>query len=120
MPALGNSNKFIGDEAESRALDYLQAKGLQFVVRNYRCKCGEIDLILREQETWIFVEVKFRQSEDYGRSIEQLTPQKQRRVLNAVRVFLVDNHLNEFHTPIRIDLVALTDSSIEWIKNVTG
>ncbi|WP_100656655.1 YraN family protein [Alteromonas flava] len=120
MPAQGNQNKAIGDNAESRALAYLLKQGLAFVTRNYRCKCGEIDLIFREQATWVFVEVKFRSAHKYGYPVEQLSAMKLRRVVNAVRVFLMDNHLNEYDTAIRIDLIALDESSIQWIKNVTG
>ncbi|MGB2426179.1 MAG: YraN family protein [Alteromonas sp.] len=110
----------IGADAETRAQVFLERQGLQFITRNYRCKCGEIDMIFKQQNTWIFVEVKYRSKQVFGDAIEQLSYHKQRKVLNAVRVFLLDNHLNEYHTSIRIDFIALTDTSIEWIKNVTG
>ncbi|MDM7859470.1 YraN family protein [Alteromonas sp. ASW11-36] len=110
----------IGAAAETRAQRYLEEQGLTFISRNYRCKCGEIDMIFKQLNTWVFVEVKYRSKQMFGNAVEQLSYHKQRKVLNAVRVFLLDNHLNEYHTPIRIDFIALTDTSIEWIKNVTG
>lgn len=110
----------LGAAAEQRAKAYLVNQGLTFVTQNYRRKCGEIDLIFTHKSTWIFVEVKYRTESNFGHPTEQMTRQKVRRVTNAVRAFLLDNHLNEFHTSIRIDLVAMTQNEIEWIKNVTG
>ena len=81
---------------------------------------GEIDLVMREGETWVFVEVKFRSAIQHGSPEEFFTSVKQRKVLNAVRHFLLDNNLNEFDTPIRIDVVALYGDTLEWFKNVTG
>ncbi|WP_250207240.1 YraN family protein [Alteromonas oceanisediminis] len=114
------TSKSIGDRAETAARVYLELNGLQFIAQNYRCKMGEIDLIMREQNCWVFVEVKFRQQSDHGRAAEFYNAAKQRKLLNAVRLFLLDNQLNEHHTPIRIDVVAIDDDELEWIKNVTG
>lgn len=114
------STKQIGDHAEMIARRYLERHGLSFITANYRCKCGEIDLILKEHQTWVFVEVKYRAQQNFGTPTEQYTVTKQRRLHNAVRLFLLDNQLNEFHTPIRIDVVGVSDTTIEWIKNVTG
>ena len=81
---------------------------------------GEIDLVMRDGATWVFVEVKYRSEIDYGLPEEFFTLTKQRRVINAVKHFLLDNNLNEFHTPIRIDVVAIHGDTLQWLKNVTG
>ena len=114
------TTKQIGDLAEQQAKNYLSKQGLTFVQQNYHCKSGEIDLIMQDQSTWVFVEVKFRSKTAHGEPAEFFTQQKQRRVLSAVKHFLLDNQLNEFHTPIRIDVVAIQGEAIQWIKNVTG
>lgn len=121
MPLLRQqTSKQIGDTAEMAAKRYLEKQGLMFVVSNYRCKGGEIDLVFKEQEIWVFVEVKYRAKHNFGTSTEQYTVTKQRRLNSAVRRFLLDNQLNEFHTPIRIDVIGITEGAIEWVKNVTG
>lgn len=114
------TSKDIGDRAESKAKAFLLANNLDFVSQNYRCKMGEIDLIFRDRDTWVFVEVKYRSDNSHGEPVEFFTSVKQRRVLNAVKLFLIDNHLNEFHTSIRIDVIAIHGDALQWFKNVTG
>lgn len=114
------TTKQIGDRAEELAKRYLTQKGLSFVSQNYRCKSGEIDLIMRDQLTWVFIEVKFRSKTAHGEPAEFFTSIKQRRVLSAVKHFLLDNQLNEFHTPIRIDVIAIHGETLQWFKNATG
>ncbi|MCG8083044.1 MAG: YraN family protein, partial [Candidatus Thiodiazotropha taylori] len=62
-----------GEAAEQLAVDYLSRRGLKLVTRNFRCKVGEIDLIMREKRTLVFVEVRYRQSDDYGSALESIT-----------------------------------------------
>ena len=114
------TTKVIGDRAERKAKDFLIAQGLRFITQNYRCKMGEIDLVLRDGDTWVFVEVKYRSDTAHGEPVEFFTAVKQRRVLNAVKLFLLDNQLNEFHTSIRIDVIAIHGDALQWFKNVTG
>ncbi|MCG8115726.1 MAG: YraN family protein, partial [Candidatus Thiodiazotropha endolucinida] len=54
-----------GQQAEQQALDFLQSRGLRLQERNFRCKTGEIDLVMRDAGTLVFVEVRFRQSNDF-------------------------------------------------------
>lgn len=114
------ASKVIGDRAERQAKDFLIANGLVFVSQNYRCKQGEIDLIFRDGDTWVFVEVKYRSQIAHGTPEEFFTSIKQRRVLSAVKLFLLDNQLNEFHMSIRIDVIAIQGDALKWFKNVTG
>lgn len=114
------TSKAIGDRAEQKAKAFLIAHELDFVTQNYRCKMGEIDLVFRDKDTWVFVEVKYRSNSAHGEPVEFFTPSKQRKVLNAVKLFLLDNQLNEFHTSIRIDVIAIHGEALQWFKNVTG
>ncbi|MEJ2609211.1 MAG: YraN family protein [Candidatus Thiodiazotropha sp.] len=106
-----------GAQAEQQALDYLSRRGLKLVERNYRCKVGEIDLIMKERDALIFVEVRFRQSSGFGSPLESITPSKQRKLLAAANQYL---QVKQKDQPCRFDVVALNGSKlprVEWIKN---
>jgi putative endonuclease len=106
-----------GQEAEQQALDFLQSKGLRLEARNFRCKTGEIDLVMRDAETLVFVEVRFRQSNDYGRALETVTASKQRKLLNTANRYL---QMKKIDSACRFDVIALNGSGstpVEWIKN---
>lgn len=105
-----------GDEAEARALTFLQNQGLQAVCRNFRCKVGELDLVLLDGEALVIVEVRFRQSEQFGGALASITRQKQARIIAATQHYVIINRLS--HCAIRFDVVAVSgDGRIQWIKN---
>jgi putative endonuclease len=106
-----------GQQAEQQALDFLQSKGLRLKERNFSCKIGEIDLIMRDDETLVFVEVRYRQSSDFGSALETITHKKQRKLLATANRYL---QIKRLDSVCRIDIVALNGSGpapIEWIKN---
>jgi putative endonuclease len=112
--------KGAGDAAEARALDYLAARGLVLVRRNYRvargpsARGGEVDLILRELDgTLVFVEVRARRGTDHGGAAASVGWGKQRRVVYAARHYLLG--LREL-PPCRFDVVAIDGERIEWLK----
>ena len=78
----------LGDEAEEQALKLLQAHGLALVRRNYRCRFGELDLVMRERGTVVIVEVRRRSRADFGSSLESVGTRKQQRLLRAARHLL--------------------------------
>jgi putative endonuclease len=106
-----------GIAAEAQALAYLQAQGLRLKERNFRTRNGEIDLIMLQKATLVFVEVRFRQSSDYGTPIESVTRQKQQRLINAALHYLQRHALD---MPCRFDIVGISGSRaerIEWIRD---
>lgn len=106
-----------GQQAEQQALDFLLGRGLKLLERNYRCKAGEIDLIMREADTLVFVEVRYRQSNDFGRAVETVTASKQRKLLATANRYL---QMLKKDAACRFDVIALNGSGatrIEWIKN---
>jgi len=115
IEASSSTTKQKGDAAEDRALQHLQAKGLQLVQRNYRTPGrggGEIDLILRDADgTLVFVEVRQRSARDYGGALSSITPVKQRRIVFAARHFLLKLRQEP---PCRFDVVALEGEKLEW------
>lgn len=106
-----------GAEAESRALAWLKTRGLKFVARNVRYRCGEIDLVMREGDTLVFVEVRYRNRSDYGGAIESVNAAKRTRIERAVRLYVAATP-GAGKRPLRIDVVAMgPGESIEWIRN---
>ncbi|MEI8055491.1 MAG: YraN family protein [bacterium] len=77
------SSKIIGKNAENLACDYLQRQGLKLVAANYLCKCGEIDLIMHDGTTLVFIEVRYRKASNYGDGIATVTKAKQRKIIRA-------------------------------------
>ena len=79
-----------GSDAEQIAAAHLQKQGLVLVAQNYRCRFGEIDLILNDQNTLVFVEVRMRSSEAFGGAAASITAAKQAKLLLAARHYLAE------------------------------
>lgn len=108
------AKQVLGQAGEDAALVYLLQHGLALVTRNFRCKLGEIDLIMRDQACLVFVEVRKRASRDYGGAAASITPAKQRRLMRAAQVYLL-----RYRTPpaCRFDVVAIDGERLTWLKN---
>jgi putative endonuclease len=93
----------------------LQQHGLKLITRNYRCRFGEIDLLLQEGETLVFVEVRMRSSTDFGGPAASIDARKQAKLIRAAQHYLAAlAHI----PPCRFDAVLLSSSDhIEWVKN---
>ena len=106
-----------GDAAEERALNYLQRQGLTLVTRNWHCRMGELDLIMREGEELVIVEVRQRTHASFGGAAESITATKRQRLTRAARFYL-QRHPREAQRPVRFDVVALNgDGEPEWIRH---
>jgi putative endonuclease len=106
-----------GAEAERIAAAYLQQQGLTLVERNYRCRFGEIDLIMAENDTLVFVEVRMRASNAFGGAAASITAAKQTKLLIAARHYLSGLRCEP---ACRFDAVLITGTqryAIEWIRN---
>ena len=125
----------IGAQAELAAADYLKRHGLQLVVQNYRCRFGEIDLILKHGETLVFAEVRLRNNKNYGGAAASIDTHKQRKLICTAQYYLTRlAHI----PPCRFDAVLMKlpvasakssnpdlplnflDTDFEWIKNAFG
>ncbi|MCF8191666.1 MAG: hypothetical protein RIS59_262 [Pseudomonadota bacterium] len=106
----------LGQAAEALAAAHLQGAGLQVLARNYQCRLGEIDLVCREAEVLVFVEVRQRRSERFGGAAGSLTARKQTRIRLAARHYLM--HLGR-EPACRFDVVLVrgVKQSVEWIRN---
>ena len=103
-----------GQAGEDDALTYLTANGLTLIERNFRCKGGEIDLIMQEHGALVFVEVRKRANMDHGGAAASVTGAKQRRLIIAAQVFL-----QRYKMPpaCRFDVIAIDDDVMTWLKN---
>lgn len=109
-----------GANAERLAERFLLAQGLALLERNYRCRFGEIDLVMRDRETLVFVEVRLRSHSGYGGAAGSITAAKRERLLRAARHYLA----REPRTPAcRFDAILLDgtrEPRIEWIRDAFG
>lgn len=105
-----------GARYERIAEEWLKQQGMRILERNFRTRTGEIDLIARDRETIVFVEVKYRSSSSSGTPAEAVGWQKQNRIRNAARYYLYRNRYAE-ETPCRFDVVAILGKEICWIRN---
>ena len=103
---------------EQKVARYLQSKGLILVTQNFSAKCGEIDLVMRDKATWVFVGVKYRKKGSHGTALEQFTAQKRRKLTAAIYVFMAKYNLNPNHVEHRIDLVAIDGKKAQWLTSI--
>jgi putative endonuclease len=105
----------VGGDKERLACTYLEKSGLRLLDRNYRCRRGEIDLVMRDADILVFVEVRFRASSRFGTPAETVDIRKQRRLAAAAAHYLQRHPTN---LPCRFDVVALSGAnSINWIRS---
>ncbi len=98
------------------ACKFLEEKGLIVLKRNYRCRAGEIDIIAKENDTVVAIEVKGGYSKEFGTVFERVDKRKIKRVLNCFYKFLLDNGLDIEN--IRIDAIFIDKNNITYLKNV--
>lgn len=114
-PAIPTARQKTGVAGEERALAYLQQQGLSLVDRNFRCKMGEIDLIMRQDAVLIFVEVRVRADDRHGGAAASITPAKQRRLVRTAQFYL--QRLRELPA-CRFDVIAIDGDTLRWLRNV--
>jgi putative endonuclease len=112
--------KEAGVAGESIALEFLRSQGLDLIERNYRCRGGEIDLVMLQQRTLVLVEVRFRSSTDFGGGAASVTWHKQRRLITAARhLMMLRADLRRY--PARFDVIAVSPGAsapqVNWIRN---
>ena len=124
---MSQTSHSIGQHAENACCEYLKQQGLKLITRNYRGHRGEIDLIMQEAQTLVFVEVRFRKNSFYGGGLESVTQTKQQRIqITAEEYLQTKTKLKN----ARIDVVAMSQKpqnkyngndedhyTFEWIKN---
>ena len=101
------NNVHSGREGENLAEEFLTVRGYEIIQRNYRLSFGEIDIIARDGNTVCFIEVKSRETDQYGHPYEAVTPSKQRTIRRAAQVYLMEHEdMNKYF--IRFDVIGIT------------
>ena len=119
------SRKEKGQYFEDMALSHLTSGGCFCIKRNYRTKLGEIDLIVQDQHFIVFVEVKYRSSDNFGSAVESVDSRKIKKIQNTAQVYLQQFSTRDLQP--RFDVVGITKQrhavsgrstfEINWIKN---
>ena len=105
----------LGRDAEARALAFLEQQGLTLVEKNFRCRAGELDLIMRDGQALVFIEVRSRKNQHFGGAAASVGPVKQQRLWRTATFYLL-----KFPKPpvCRFDLVAIEGDDLRWLKNI--
>lgn len=108
-------NKITGDIGEIKAQNFLKKKKYKLLETNYSCALGEIDIIALQKDVIVFVEVKTRTSEDFGRPCEAVTPYKQNKIRSVASYYLMLKGWTERNA--RFDVIEVLDDEINHIEN---
>ncbi len=113
------TTRTVGQHTELLARDYLLKQGLTLVEQNYHCQYGELDLIMKDQQCWAFIEVRYRNSNQFGGGAASVDQRKQQKLINTAEHFM--QHRNDVFDSCRFDVIALSGPikqvKIEWIKD---
>jgi len=115
------STRETGNITEIFAANYLVKQGLIIQEKNLYSRMGEIDIIMKDGDTFVFVEVKYRASAQFGGAISTISAKKQQKIRKTAAFYLQQCGLNEYNTPCRFDVIALqgniSNLDITWLKN---
>ena len=104
----------LGKDAENTAAHFLSKQQLKLITRNYLCRSGEIDLIMRDDDTLAFIEVRMRSHAQFGGALASVDRRKQSRLVRAAQHYLIKHPWNG---PCRFDVIAVNKKNCDWIKN---
>ncbi len=117
-----------GEYTENLACQYLENKGFKLLERNFHSRFGEIDLIMQDNDSLVFVEVRYRHSNDFGSGAESITTNKQSKLIKTASAYL-QRHAKLSKNPARFDVVSISgsietcnikDIDFDWIENAFG
>lgn len=111
----------LGATAEARARAHLEAAGLEHLASNWRAhfhtQAGELDLIMREGDTLVFIEVRARSRSQFGGALASIDSRKQAKLWLAARAYLAAHYGNR-EPPCRFDVVAIDGDTVQWLRDV--
>lgn len=122
QPVRPNQRRAAGTALEQLAARWLSARGLRLIESNYHCRLGEIDLIMRDTDTLVFVEVRYRSRNHFISPVTSVDARKQRKLVRTAAVYLQHRGLTD-QVPCRFDVLGihrrLEDGKLhfEWIAN---
>lgn len=107
----------IGAQYELLARRYLERAGLHFHAANISVRGGELDLIMRDGSTWVFIEVRYRANDKYGDAAATINYRKRQRLLHSAACWLAQQGDSLHDTDCRFDVLAITGRQIQWLHN---
>ena len=110
-----------GDAAEALARQHLEQQGLRLLAQNWRCRLGELDLVMLDADTVVFVEVRYRRHSAWGGAAESVDARKREKLSRAAQHFL-QQESRWAKYPCRFDVIAINADSqapaqLDWIQN---
>jgi putative endonuclease len=115
-----DDRRAVGQRWEREAETFLRRKGLRLLERNFHCRGGEIDLVMLDRDSLVFVEVRYRTKDSHGSGAESVGLRKQSRLINAARYYLMGNR-PDASKPCRFDVISVSTKQgkpcFEWIRH---
>lgn len=111
----GLNTKITGNAGENIAVNYLEERGMTIVARNVRLGDGELDIIAKDGDTLVFVEVKTRSNYNYGSALEMLTAAQIKRIIHAAKIYIASKKY--YNISARFDFIAIQGDSIEYVQD---
>ncbi|MEX0740152.1 MAG: YraN family protein [Pseudohongiella sp.] len=121
-PVAPDKRRQVGFDHETRAAQFLSQQGLTLIESNFSCRLGEIDLIMQDEETLVFVEVRYRTRADFMDPVTSIDYRKQKKLLRSAATYLKYRGLTD-RVPCRIDVLGIRqtggpgETEFNWIKN---
>lgn len=113
------SDLTLGQQAELWACQYLEQQGLALITKNYHCRRGEIDLIMRDEKALVFIEVRYRKSARFGSALESVNYKKQQKLIITAEHYILQS--KQSYSQYRFDVVAITpkqdNNEVTWVKD---
>lgn len=110
------NNRGKGKAYEQIACQFLESNGLKVIEKNFSCRIGEIDIILKDGDTYVFTEVKYRKNVKYGNPYEAVTKYKMKKI-SRVSLYYINYKKLPMNGSFRFDVVSILDGEITWYKN---
>lgn len=110
------NKRLIGKQYEEKAVQYLQKLKFNIITTNFRCRIGEIDIIAKDGDYLVFLEVKYRKDLRKGYPSQAVNYYKQKTITKVAQFYLLKNGLS-FETPCRFDVVVIIGDNIKLLKN---
>lgn len=112
------SSQQTGKDAERTALRHLERHGLRLLAQNWLCKRGELDLVMLDGDTVVFVEVRYRQHAQWGGALASVDARKRQKLIMAAQYFL-QRESRWANYPCRFDVVAMDSATphLNWLRN---
>jgi len=108
-----------GQQAELLACQFLQQHQLKLIIKNYHCQRGEIDLIMSDNKTLVFIEVRYRKNDKFGSALESVNYTKQAKIIITAKHYL--QHHTQAFSGYRFDVIAISPTQqadqIIWVKD---